>query len=210
MPKTNDKNSPSLGMCRRLIDFIVNNFPGQGYKRLPSSGITIEDSSRNMTGAVKSYKSNGQEVVVDFRHIEDPKNRPSIPSGTPANANGRARRRPEACPDGFLSVVPGKTGALVKSQKGSQQIKVNPGGIIQRNGPRSMIIIEEGRAKGGGEEGRKKEKTTLESEDGIGRVPSNINEKADAFIRSRRETMSRNLSSVGLNPLSKRDESHTA
>ncbi|PWA59253.1 hypothetical protein CTI12_AA393140 [Artemisia annua] len=161
---TNDGFGP-LGICHRLFNFIMNSFLTRGNRRLTSG--TSNAASPHDDGSRPLLNTRGQDHVIR--------------------------------PDGHeISVEYRHTnGAMVsrtKNNSGQVLVKENTNMTQAHN-------KTEGNKNGGREkETNKSTLTIVEGEHLPGRkhhlldVTTNINEKADAFIRSRKEAMERALS----------------
>lgn len=175
-------NAQPLGICQRFLKLLMSNLFGRGIKHITLGGresveVPIEAPSRNGRNSVlkPSAKSNG-EIVIDFRHIEPTSNK---------NGNLAATEKTDA------------------SRFGGNHHKGRPptATLAQESAVRNM---------GGGKNDTEKDiingrkpadKETMTMAPGqslrplLMKAPSNINEKADDFIRSRKEAMNKHFNS---------------
>lgn len=210
-------NLQPLGICHRFFNFIINNLIGKGLNRVTlgqartvsneSVQVPIEGSTRNLKGSINpSSKSNG-EVIVEFMHLDKEENRNPVQDFSSSvhfpKKNGSK--------NGLI-----ENDAGFQGPSGKDPPEVKHPAANHETGPK-VVAIKETAGNNRGKDKNNQEKsipihqrTTSGNEAGgtitipqrpfrplLMSVASNINEKADAFIRSRKEAMSKHY---GLEP----------
>lgn len=178
--RSQDDGFNPLGICHRLFNFIMNSFLTRGTKRVTlgttTNAASVHDDrsralKRNPTQDHVIRPDGGHdpspEILVEFRHT----NGATVKQRS--NASDRVSERENATTRTRQRRDPRDQGNGNGSGSGS-----GSGENVTRN---SDLIIKDGANLPG-------RRHHLLS------VASNINEKADAFIRSRKEAMEKNLS----------------
>ncbi|KAI3449589.1 hypothetical protein Pfo_006254 [Paulownia fortunei] len=214
-----DSNSQSPSICQRLINFILSllNRPPMppGSAQVP----TEEGSSRNGKSSIRPInKPNGyvgSEIVVDFRHTDGSE------SWTQINERGGLIRAPkkdglilsndqtilqngvdkkEKNKDHFAPKIDQKTG-----RQALQELEALDGRDARRKGLKKNTVKEsEGKKEANQLAGQATMVNNQPHQDTKPRPPrhlgpllsvaSNINEKSDAYIKSRKKSLGRNYS----------------
>ncbi|XP_010552793.1 PREDICTED: uncharacterized protein LOC104823063 [Tarenaya hassleriana] len=163
------------GICRRLFSLVVakimaNRFRretlGQGEEEVLVSNEVKEDgSARNKL----SKKESRSDIIIHFKQKED-----SEENGKPANKLGSSRHEAE-------KETPIK---LVNGNGRKKTVSINEKGkaIVSEPSPMQPVALP----ANGKSKPQKHHRPLLN-------VVSNINEKSDAFIRSRKEKMRKSL-----------------
>lgn len=177
-----------LGICQRFLKLFTSNLFGRGIKhvtlgRRESVEVPIEAPSRNGSNSVlkPSAKSNG-EIVIEFRHIEPTSNKNgnlAVPEKT--DSSGFGGNHHKGC---------SPTATL------AQEIAGRNRGGGKNDTEKDIIIIHHQTING--REPADKETMTMAPRQSLRpllmKAPS-INEKADDFIRSRKEAMNKHFNS---------------
>ncbi|KAL8148978.1 hypothetical protein AgCh_006111 [Apium graveolens] len=192
------KNQQQIGICHRLYNFILNILFSPALKTITISQPLDSDNDRQMLlrdqsrSLQESSLVSSPEIIVEFRHNIDPDNRIHI--------DGTARvdiMRP----------------LEVEETKHRKDFEVSAANIAKGKGPKMTVTIKENT-----EEYRKdsRDKQKEQKDENILPVPrdetykpqvmkkhkiprllsveTNINEKSDAFIRSKKAAMRRTYS----------------
>ncbi|KAI5680339.1 hypothetical protein M9H77_01566 [Catharanthus roseus] len=169
-----------LGIRHRFLNFVINSLIGPKRKRVSLGGDGSTPPSESMevpiTGGVSSrnYK-NGGEVVIDFRHIDNEEAEISTNSIQKLSSSVVDFSNKKS---GFISMADqnlqkrgGKERRNFDSRRGNLGEKGKKERTEEENGNHSIM------------------RPSSSSRPLLTTVASNINQKAEDFIRSRKETM---------------------
>lgn len=191
----NSNNLQPIGICHKLYNFIVHTFFSHPLKRIALGHTSSYDTSReillhDMSRNEDRLDTTSSEVMIEFKHNEDWTSKVNNINAAILK-DGKQEENDQTIRSGFAK----KPKVLSTTSVGDLE-----GSGTKGKGPKKTITFKDDNkekdkqisatpvvAEGEGEIVRRLKHPRLLS------VTSNINEKSDAFIKSRLEAMRNNL-----------------